>query len=101
MKITFIKDCPPIIESGNSAYKVDDEADLRQGHLLVKAGYAVEGWGDDIVKTTVPEPEAAAEAPQAADLPDDYRELQALAKEAGIPANQPKAALIEALSDDD
>jgi len=47
MKITFIKDCPPIVESGNSFYKVDTQADLRKGQELIDLGYARDGWGED------------------------------------------------------
>jgi len=46
MNITFIKDCPAIVESGNSAYKKGDEATLRLGKRLIDLGYAREGWGD-------------------------------------------------------
>jgi len=41
------------------------------------------------------EPEKASASP--ATLPDDYRELQALAKRHGIPTRQSKDALIAAL----
>lgn len=44
MKITFIKDCPAIIASGNSAYIKGTKADLRKGQELIDAGYAREGW---------------------------------------------------------
>ena len=44
MKITFIKDCPPLVPSGNSAYKVGDKADLPRGKQLIELGYAREGW---------------------------------------------------------
>ncbi len=43
MKITFIKDHASVL-SGNSAYKENDQADLRRGHELVECGAAVEGW---------------------------------------------------------
>lgn len=44
MKITFIKDCPAILDSGWSAYKEGFKADLRRSKQLVTAGYAREGW---------------------------------------------------------
>ena len=57
MKITFIKNCPPIVESGNSAYKSGDQADLRMGKQLIALGYARDGWG--FVMNTQPEPSTA------------------------------------------
>ncbi len=44
MKITFIKDCPPIYASGNSFYPKGTQADLILGESLVDIGYAREGW---------------------------------------------------------
>lgn len=64
MKITFIKDCPPIIESGNSAYTAGIQADLRLGADLVSMGYAVEGWGDAPKVTAVSPPEPIAPTPK-------------------------------------
>jgi hypothetical protein len=52
MKITFLKDCDPTWDSGWSAYKKGDLADLVRGANLVKRGIAREGWG-----TFIPEPE--------------------------------------------
>ncbi len=45
MNITFIKDCPPLLISGWSAYKEGDQATLRGAVQLIDAGYAREGWG--------------------------------------------------------
>ena len=55
MKITFTKDCPAILPSGNSAYKSGDEADLPRGGQLVQLGYAREGWGA-VAEEATPEP---------------------------------------------
>lgn len=49
MKITFIQDCPAIIESGNEAYKAGTQADLRKGQELIDLGYAREGWDTGLV----------------------------------------------------
>ena len=58
MQITFIKDCPPIEDSGWSFYKQDAKADLRRGRQLIDNGYAREGW------EPIPEPEPAKPAPR-------------------------------------
>lgn len=42
--VTFIKDCPPILESGWSAYKEGDKATLRRSASLISKGYARAGW---------------------------------------------------------
>ncbi len=44
MNITFIKDCPPCLHSGWSAYKAGDQATLRHGKHLVDGGFARVGW---------------------------------------------------------
>lgn len=89
MKITFIKDCPPIIASGNSAYKKGVEADLRMGQDLIDAGYAREGWGTAVTPKPTPPPSTLDNL--------SYRELQRMAKAAGVPANLNREELIEAL----
>lgn len=89
MKITFVKDCPPIIPSGNSTYVAGDEADLRRGKELVAMGYAYEGWGkqDSPPPPVVPLSELSLAA------------LRLRAKEAGIPnySRMKKTTLIEKL----
>jgi len=46
MKITFIRDCPPLPQSGNTQRHKGEQADFRPGHasFLIDAGYCREGW---------------------------------------------------------
>jgi len=58
MNITFIEDCPPVAQTGWSAYAKGARATLRAGAHLVEAGIAYEGWGQK------PKPEIVTPAPQ-------------------------------------
>ena len=44
MNVTFLQDCPPVAQTGWSAYKKGDQATLRNGAHLVEVGIAREGW---------------------------------------------------------
>ena len=44
MNITFLEDCPPVAQTGWSAYKKGDQATLQNGAHLVEVGLAREGW---------------------------------------------------------
>lgn len=104
MKITFIKDCPPMVPSGNTAYERGTRADLRRGQELIEQGYARKGWGPPPPPPKPPiEPLPVVIEPTYSGLLQGmgYRDLQALAKEQGIPANLSKAELIERLADVD
>ncbi len=51
MKITFIRDCPPLPQCGNTQRHDGEEADLRPGHAnaLIDAGYCRVGWGQALI----------------------------------------------------
>ena len=55
MNITFIQDCPPVPQTGWSAYKKGDQATLRNGAHLVEVGIARAGW-EPIVEAPKPAP---------------------------------------------
>jgi len=76
MKVEFLRH----IVIGDNTYKPGDVAEVDASADLISSGKA----------------RAVRSVTQ---LPDDYRELQALAKARGIAANQSKANLIEALSE--
>jgi len=55
MNITFLEDCPPVAQTGWSAYKKGDKATFANGAHLVEVGLAREGW-EDIAKPITPSP---------------------------------------------
>lgn len=103
MKITFIKDCPPIVASGNSTYKAGTQADLRKGQELIELGYARDGWEDkpeiSYIDGKHPLQADAYEFPFSYETKSDD-ELKLLAKEMGIKGywNMNRDTLIERLT---
>lgn len=116
MKITFLRDTPPMKYTGNEFYAENTRADLRHGAWLVTEGYAYEGWGKapkaaPPAPAPVVEPEPVAEMPadpeplfDPADEPLDLwslrvAELRELAADAGVDGYETmrKADLIAAL----
>lgn len=85
MKVKLLADYRGVLtdEIFYKAGEHDLPADV--GAALINAGRAVSLEKMEVEKEVSP-------------LPADYRELQKLARAAGIPANQKKEALIEALS---
>ena len=58
-KITFMVDCPPILDTGWSAYAKGATADLRGAPSLIAAGVARHGWGPEVTAVPIeaqPEP---------------------------------------------
>ncbi len=62
MNITFLKDCPPVAQTGWSVYKKGDKATLTNGAHLVEVGLAREGW-EAIAKPVTPSPGRPAKKP--------------------------------------
>ena len=63
-KITFMVDCPPILDTGWSAYAKGATADLRGAPSLIAAGIARHGWGPEVTAVPIeaqPEPLIPAE----------------------------------------
>ena len=98
MKITFIKDCPAIIQSGNSVYAKGVKADLRKGQELIDLGYAHKGWGEAQIEDEK-EPEIVTFDYE--NMPDES--LKRLAKEYGIKGytKMKRETLIQRLIDGD
>lgn len=91
MKITFTKDCPPILYSGWSAYKEGDQADLRHAQQLIDSGYARAGWGEFVPPLQIQKDVDYAKLSEKA--------IKALAKERGIKVGRKKKeTLIKELS---
>ena len=63
MKITFIRDCPPLPQCGNTQRHDGEKVDFRPGHAqyLIDAGYCRDGWApfkqvvDEVVTQVVDE----------------------------------------------
>lgn len=99
MKITFVRGCPPIIASGNEAYKAGTKADLRKGQELIDLGYARIGWeSQEVTYINGTHPLQADAYDISLDgFSDD--ELKSMAKERGIKGywNMNRETLIERL----